>query len=419
MSLAGRQPHVRTAKQFSTDENTTAVPISRYNKPESRIPIRSRASILEHKSNAKDIQKSSRQPLAVRPLHPKIAINGMAVTTTITSTISKSLVSAPAPAGAIAHQGVKRNRQEDAEEEAVAGDLGFHAKKPKSEERAAAEGEEENRGWEDLDADDWDDPLMVSEYVVEVFGYMRELEKEMLPSPDYIEHQTDFSWSARKVLVGWLIEVHAKFHLLPETLYLAVNIVDRFLSNKTVSLAKLQLVGLTALFIACKYEEILAPSVRTFSYISDYGCTWQEILRAERYMLQVLGFKLCYPNPMHFLRRASKAEGYDLETRTLAKYLMEVPLVDHRFLGLPPSLMAASSLCLARRMLRREGWNKNLIHYSGYTAEELTPCMDLMLDYLRQPGRECGALFRKYQSKKFLRASEFVRKWVRKHYDEE
>jgi G2/mitotic-specific cyclin 2 len=177
-----------------------------------------------------------------------------------------------------------------------------------------------------------------------------------MPNPNYMDSQKELQWKMRIILVDWLIDVHNKFRLLPETLYLAVNIIDRFLSLRVVSLVKLQLVGITSMFIAAKYEEIIAPSVKNFVYMADNGYSEPEILKAERYVLQVLDFNLQYPSPMSFLRRCSKAEQYDVQTRTLAKYLMEISLVDHQFLVFTPSLVAASGIYLARKMLDRGPW---------------------------------------------------------------
>jgi G2/mitotic-specific cyclin 1/2 len=177
-----------------------------------------------------------------------------------------------------------------------------------------------------------------------------------MPNPNYMSNQKELQWQMRSILVDWLIEVHVKFRLLPETLYLAVNIVDRFLSLRVVSLVKLQLVGLTSLFIAAKYEEVVLPSIKNFLYMAEDGYTEDEIVRAERYVLQVLKFNMQYPTPMSFLRRSSKADDYDVQTRTLAKYLMEITLLDHQFLVVPPSLVAASSHYLARYMLNRGSW---------------------------------------------------------------
>ncbi|KAJ1969738.1 G2/mitotic-specific cyclin [Dimargaris xerosporica] len=269
--------------------------------------------------------------------------------------------------------------------------------------------------WDDLDAEDVDDPLMVSEYVHEIFDYMRNLEIATLPNPAYMDQQKELAWKMRGILVDWLIEVHNKFQLLGETLYLTVNLIDRFLSMRAVSLVRLQLVGITSMFVSAKYEEIMAPSVDHFIFMTDGGYKPEEVLVAERYLLKVLKFDLSYPNPLNFLRRVSKADNYDIQTRTIAKYFMEISLVDHRFIPCPPSLLAAAGTYLARRMLNRGPWDANLIHYSGYTESELMPCVDLMIDYIAAPVRH-ESFFKKYASKKFFKVSIFAREWVVKHY---
>lgn len=208
----------------------------------------------------------------------------------------------------------------------------------------------------DLDAEDVGDPLMVSEYVVEIFEYLRELELVTLPNPDYMDYQTDLEWKMRGILVDWLIEVHTRFHLLPETLFLAVNIIDRFLSAKACKLEKLQLVGVTAMFIASKYEEILSPHVANFRHVADDGFTIDDILEAERHILHVLQYDVSYPNPMNFLRRISKADNYDIQTRTLGKYLMEISLLDHRFMKYTQSHISAAAMYLARLILESGPW---------------------------------------------------------------
>lgn len=208
----------------------------------------------------------------------------------------------------------------------------------------------------DLDAEDLDDPSMCAEYVREIFEYYSALEEATQPNANYMDHQDDLEWKMRGILVDWLIEVHTRFRLLPETLFLAVNIVDRFLSQKVVPLDKLQLVGITAMFIASKYEEVLSPHVGNFVHVADDGFTVDEVLSAERYTLSTLKYDLSYPNPMNFLRRISKADNYDIHTRTLGKYLMEISLVDHRFLEYKQSHIAAASMYLARMILDRGGW---------------------------------------------------------------
>ncbi|KAF2401514.1 A/B/D/E cyclin [Trichodelitschia bisporula] len=267
-------------------------------------------------------------------------------------------------------------------------------------------------GVEDLDAEDEHDPLMVSEYVVEIFHYLEELEEKCMPNPDYMDSQKDLEWKMRGILIDWLLEVHTRFRLLPETLFLTVNIIDRFLSTKVVQLDRLQLVGITAMFIASKYEEVLSPHVQNFRHVADDGFTEAEILSAERFILAALNYDLSYANPMNFLRRISKADNYDVQTRTLGKYLLEIALVDHRLIQYKPSHVAAASMYLARAALDRDPWDATLTHYSGYSEDEIIPVFLLMIDYLYGPVQH-DALFKKYASKKFLKASMVVRSWVK------
>ena len=255
---------------------------------------------------------------------------------------------------------------------------------------------------EEMDEEDAGDPLMVSDYVYEILDYMKVLEQQTMPNPNYMAHQGELEWRMRGVLIDWLLEVHQRFHLLPETFYLTVNIIDRFLTHKVVQLERLQLVGVAAMFIASKYEEVLSPHIGNFVRVADDGFTEAEILSAERYILQVLEYDMSFPNPMHFMRRISKADNYDIQTRTLAKYLLEITLLDHRFLDFPPSINSAAAMHLSRIILDKGDWNPILVHYSGYIEDEIAPAVDVMIDYLRSPVIH-NAFYKKYAHKKFLR----------------
>jgi hypothetical protein len=178
------------------------------------------------------------------------------------------------------------------------------------------------------------------------------MQENVMPSPDYMSSQHEITWDMRQTLVDWLLQVHLRYHMLPETLWIAINIMDRFLTKRVVSLVKLQLVGVTAMFIAAKYEEILAPAVDEFVVITERGYTKEEILKGERIMLQTLDFRIShYCSPYSWMRKISKADDYDIQTRTLSKFLTEVTLLDYRFLKVKPSMIAAIGMYCARRML--------------------------------------------------------------------
>lgn len=266
---------------------------------------------------------------------------------------------------------------------------------------------EDSRPVEEIDDEAWD-TSMVAEYSEEIFRYMRTLEDRMLPNPRYMDQQTEIQWSMRAVLVDWVVQVHQRFNLLPETLFLAVNYIDRFLTHKVVSLGKLQLVGATALFIAAKFEEVNCPTLNEVIFMVDGGYTVDELLKAERFMLSMLQFDLGWPGPMSFLRRISKADDYDLETRTLAKYFLEVTLMDERFVGCPPSFLAAGAHCMARLMLCKGDWSMAHVGYAEYTYNELRQLLHGIFECCENPQKHHLSVYEKYTEKRYKRASIFV-----------
>ncbi|CCD22622.1 B-type cyclin CLB2 NDAI_0A04660 [Naumovozyma dairenensis CBS 421] len=279
--------------------------------------------------------------------------------------------------------------------------------------KVCTENGEEEYEWEDLDEEDSNDPFMVSEYVNDIFGYLHQLEISTLPAKENLKKHKNINQN-RDILVNWLVKIHNKFGLLPETLYLAINIMDRFLCKELVQLDKLQLVGTSCLFIASKYEEVYSPSIKHFASETDGACTEDEIKEGEKFILKTLEFSLKYPNPMNFLRRISKADDYDIQSRTLAKFLLEISLVDFRFIGILPSLCAAAAMFLSRKMLGKGKWDGNLIHYSGgYTKSQLAPVCDMIMDYLVSPIVH-DEFHRKYQSRRFMKASIISVQWALK-----
>merc|ERR1711953_61870 len=84
------------------------------------------------------------------------------------------------------------------------------------------------------------------------------------------------------------------------------------------------------MFIASKYEEMYAPEIGDFVYITDRAYTESQIREMEMRILDTLGFDLGRPLPLHFLRRNSKASNVDALTHTMAKYIMELTLVEYK-----------------------------------------------------------------------------------------
>jgi len=217
-----------------------------------------------------------------------------------------------------------------------------------------------------------------------------------MPNADYMAGQSEITWPMRQTLVEWLLQVHLRYHMLPETLWIAINIIDRFLTKRVVSLVKLQLVGVTAMFIAAKYEEIVAPSVEEFVFMTEKGYTKEEILKGERIMLQTLEFKIS-----HYCSPYS-----------------EVTLLDYRFIRVKPSMVAAIGMYTARRMLGGD-WNAAFVYHSGFTEEHILPGHAMLVQKLVEDGFTKSYVCRKYANKKFLKASLFAIEWAQTHFETE
>ncbi|KAM5125747.1 LOW QUALITY PROTEIN: G2/mitotic-specific cyclin-B1-like [Mantella aurantiaca] len=182
----------------------------------------------------------------------------------------------------------------------------------------------------------------------------------------------------RAILVDWLVQVQMKFRLLQETMFMTVGIIDRFLQDHPVPKPQLQLVGVTAMFLASKYEEMYPPEIGDFTFVTDHTYTKLQIREMEMKILRVLKFSLGRPLPLHFLRRASKIAEVTAEQHSLAKYVMELVMVDYEMAHFPPSQIAAAASCLAMKVFNAGDWSVTLQHYTMYSEDSLLPIMQHM-----------------------------------------
>ncbi|XP_056408439.1 G2/mitotic-specific cyclin-B1 isoform X2 [Hyla sarda] len=226
----------------------------------------------------------------------------------------------------------------------------------------------------DVDEEDSDNPMLCSDYVKDIYCYLMDLEAVHAIKVNYLQGQ-EVNGNMRAILVDWLVQVHQRFRLLQETMFMTVSILDRFLQENPVPKKLLQLAGVTAMFIACKYEEIYCPTIGDFSFVTDHTYTKAQIRNMEMQILTVLKFDIGRPLPLHFLRRASKIGEVDASLHTLAKYLMELAMLDYDMAHFPPSQVAAAAFCLSQKVLDGGEWTPTLQHYMVYTESSLVVVM--------------------------------------------
>lgn len=271
----------------------------------------------------------------------------------------------------------------------------------------------EEEGWSSknyMDIDNHKDPQMCSAYAAEIYHHLRMSELKRRPSGDFMESvQQDINSSMRGILVDWLVEVAEEYKLVPDTLYLTVSYIDRFLSGNLVTRQRLQLLGVACMLIASKYEEICAPQVEEFCYITDNTYNREEVLEMERRVLNHLHFELTGPTTKSFLRRFVRAaqagqKGPTLQLEFLGNYLAELTLLEYNLLNFLPSMVAAASVFVAKVTLSPtfKPWNSTLQHYSGYKPSELKECVRAIHE-LQKNSKNCTlpAIREKYRQHKF------------------
>eukprot|EP01112_Ceratiomyxa_fruticulosa_P000509 TRINITY_DN10465_c0_g1_i1.p1 TRINITY_DN10465_c0_g1~~TRINITY_DN10465_c0_g1_i1.p1 ORF type:complete len:427 (-),score=44.55 TRINITY_DN10465_c0_g1_i1:526-1806(-) len=260
-----------------------------------------------------------------------------------------------------------------------------------------------------------------SVYTLEVEDVLDERERKYSVPIDYLNEFASNSSNAsngnsstsrqmtkemRSILVDWIAEVSEEFDLNPQTLFLSVQYLDRYLSSSLVPRTLLQLLGATCLFVAAKYEEISVPSVSEMVYISDHSCTREDILGMEKKLLNLLHFQLSYATSWEYLHKYLDTLKF-IPTRLfhtlrlLSCYLLELSLLDYSLSLQLPSLVAASVLSLALHTMGLPPWSYTLEVYTRFSIEQ--PCFRKCIStihemFLKVPDivTRTGAVFTKY-----------------------
>lgn len=212
---------------------------------------------------------------------------------------------------------------------------------------------------------------------------------------NYMNTQSDINFKMRAILVDWLVEVHSKFKLQPATLWLCVTILDRYLSCTPILRSKLQLVGVTSLFIACKFEELVPPEVRDCVYITDFAYDREEVLRMESAILQKLNYDIHTPTGYHFLSRYLNCIKASERTRMLASYYCERNLQEADMFTVLPHVLAAAAVYSALKQQNAEyagmpkmdaccDWSRALQEESGLSKADLLPTASWLIRHVNE-----------------------------------
>ena len=277
-----------------------------------------------------------------------------------------------------------------------------------------------------------ENPQFASECMDDIMKCYREGEMRGLPTRGYLSQHYDINQKMREILVDWVVEVHHKFNLRPAVLYTTVQLIDRYLGMCTVARSKLQLVGITAMLISSKMEEIFPPQVKDFVYISDRAYTQEEIIEMEQTILNSMKFRVAFPTMFSFAQQIVTATMCNEKTSQIASFLMDLTLQvspsfrienchdcsvvqDYSALRFTPSIVASASVNLAIRIDRgltdydEKVWSGPQQQWVGYTEESLKECMEYLNSMIASPGdTELQAVKNKYSSVKWGNVARLI-----------
>lgn len=236
-----------------------------------------------------------------------------------------------------------------------------------------------------------------------------EVEAKRRPLSNYMETvQTDITPAMREILVDWLVEVAEEFKLVSETPYLTVNYIDKYLSSHNLSRNKLQLLGVSCMLLAAKYEEISPPHVEEFCYMTDNLYSKEDVVRMERDVLKFLNYEMGDPTTKTFLRIFIKAAQdkplySKMQFDFLCCYIAELSLLDYHCVRFIPSTIAASVIFLSRLIIKPNfhPWNLALQKYTGLKPSEMKECVLTLLSLQLRMGASARAVREKYMDHKF------------------
>lgn len=251
-------------------------------------------------------------------------------------------------------------------------------------------------------------PQIVQKYQGTIMCYLRAREPIYQINFQYLKKQQDISHKMRSILIDWIVDVCSKYRLLPQTLFMTVNLIDRYLAQKQVLRQHLQLIGVACLMIVGKFEEIYPPVLKDYVSVCDNAYTKEQILAIEADILVSLDFDITQTSSFSFLQLIQQKFQLDEKSFAFARYILENALLDIESLKYGNLFLATGALFLVNRIFKRGAWNTEHCKFTGVDEKEAKRCArDLFLMIQRVEGTNLTAVKRKFWKKEFFEVSRY------------
>ncbi|KAF9407703.1 G2/mitotic-specific cyclin [Podila epigama] len=265
------------------------------------------------------------------------------------------------------------------------------------------------------------------EYASQVLANARQRESDLALPRSYIESNSGGQdWrTTRAEVVNLLCSLSVRMQCSLECTFLSVHLFDQVVARKSISLGytlserRMNLYGVLCMVIAAKYEDGLQSYAElefAQQVLVNYNIrlNMDYLKTTEWDILATVDFQLLWPGPMMFLRRCSRADDVDPNTRLIGKYLLEMMLYKDTFLEYPPSLKAAAAMYVARLMLKKKDWTTLMVEYSGYEEKQLRRISIQLLQFLSEDNLSQTAVYMAYDTKANMQISPYASSWAKK-----
>ncbi|XP_078161696.1 uncharacterized protein LOC144557030 isoform X3 [Carex rostrata] len=258
---------------------------------------------------------------------------------------------------------------------------------------------------DEIDLPDLNNQLAVAEYVKDLYAFYKEQQQHLCRPTYYMNRQPELNKDIRATAIAWLIKMHHSLRLWPETLYLAVHIIDRYLCLAVTPRSNLQLVVICSLLIASKYEENKALKVNYLIQLTGYKYHKEVIICMEKMILNHLEWYLTVPTTYMFLVRFMKAAKADEELEHMILFYGELGLVEYKMILFVPCMVAAAAVYAARCTLGKSPlWTDTLQRHTSYSESEIQKCAQILAEaHLAAPSsvHKLRVVYSKYKLKEY------------------
>ena len=257
---------------------------------------------------------------------------------------------------------------------------------------------------------------LIDDYGNDIFRYL--IKNEKLNVCDYsdkdlfkLQDKKYFNEKNRSIIFHWLVKNNNKWKLRDDTIFMAMNIMDRYVSKFKSKNSEFQLIAISSYFIASKYEDIYPPYLDELCQICNYIYSNEDIIKKEYEILVGLNFDILYNSSYKYLTFLhSIADKDNLKLLYLAQFMLELSLENIDILEYSQCLRALSALILAKKMLRiTKSWNTLRLYYD-YNESDVKKVQKKLINLLTQAikSKTKNAIYEKFESSKYKSVSSLL-----------